>query len=54
MNSLEYLEMSGCEQLLSRIGLDGLETPWDDNSEENLKIVREYLDFRYQQLKRKV
>jgi len=54
MDSIEYIEMTGCERLLERVNTKSANTPWGDNIEsQNLEIVKEFLTHRYQELKGK-
>ena len=53
MNSYEYVEMNGCERLLDKISSSTVITPWGDNREQNLEIVKEFLAFHYKELKDK-
>ena len=51
MNSMDYIELSGCERLLDNIVSSEVNTPWSENKEEKMAIVREFLLYRHKELK---
>jgi len=49
------MEMSGCERILDRVTADNtVNTPWEEDAEHNLEIVKQFLAHRYKELKEKV
>ncbi len=53
MDSLEYIEMTGCERILHRVSATSVNTPWAADADKNLEIVKQFLAHRYQELKDK-
>lgn len=53
MNSVEYLEMNACEKLLDKINVGSVNTPWEENKDQNVEIVKQFLTHHCQELKEK-